>query len=162
MVAEDVDIVIVGARPVGLLTAIELTLGGVRVLVLERLAAMNRAMKAGGIGPLGTEALQRRGIAEAFAIAEADAFAVIKKFTDKSGPDVRGKGSKFSGHFGGLSLLRKDAQKEPERRSHPVDSKQWKPCWPTALIPWESRCAASTRSQLWISKRTAWFWSDPW
>jgi 2-polyprenyl-6-methoxyphenol hydroxylase-like FAD-dependent oxidoreductase len=115
------DVVVVGAGPVGLLTAIELTLGGVRVLVLERLAAPNMAMKAGGIGPLGTEALQRRGMAAAFAAAEERSFAMIKKFTEKNGPDVRGKGSKFIGHFAGLSLIRKDAQKEPERRSHPVD-----------------------------------------
>ena len=33
-----IDVVVAGAGPVGLLTAIELTLGGVRVLVLERLA----------------------------------------------------------------------------------------------------------------------------
>ena len=32
-----VDVVVVGAGPVGLLTAIELTLGCARVLVLERL-----------------------------------------------------------------------------------------------------------------------------
>jgi 2-polyprenyl-6-methoxyphenol hydroxylase-like FAD-dependent oxidoreductase len=43
-----VDVVVVGAGPVGLLTAIELTLAGVRVLVLERLAAASMAMKAGG------------------------------------------------------------------------------------------------------------------
>ena len=36
---KQIDVVVVGAGPVGLLTAIELTLGGVRVLVLERLAA---------------------------------------------------------------------------------------------------------------------------
>jgi len=118
---DQADVVVVGAGPVGLLTAIELTLGGVRVLVLERLAAASRAMKAGGIGPLGTEALQRRGMAAAFAVAEAHSFAVIKQFTEQNGPDVRGKGSKFIGHFAGLSLIRKDAQKEPERRSHPVD-----------------------------------------
>jgi 2-polyprenyl-6-methoxyphenol hydroxylase-like FAD-dependent oxidoreductase len=116
-----VDVVVVGAGPVGLLTAIELTLGGVGVQVLERLAAASMAMKAGGIGPLGSEALQRRGMAAAFAAAEARSFAAIKKFTDQNGPDVRGRGSKFSGHFAGLSLIRKDAQKEPERRSHPVD-----------------------------------------
>lgn len=118
---EYVDAVIVGAGPVGLLTAIELTLGGVRVLVLERLAAPSMAMKAGGIGPLGSEALQRRGMAAAFAAAEARSFAAIKKFTDRNGPDVRGRGSKFSGHFAGLSLIRKDAQKEPQRSSHPVN-----------------------------------------
>ena len=114
---------VVGAGPVGLLTAIELTLGGMGVLVLERLAAASMAMKAGGIGPIGTEALQRRGMAAAIAAAEARSFEVIKKFTDQNGPDVRGKGSKFIGHFAGLSLIRKDAQKEPERRSHPVDQR---------------------------------------
>jgi 2-polyprenyl-6-methoxyphenol hydroxylase-like FAD-dependent oxidoreductase len=115
------DVVVVGAGPVGLLTAIELTLGGVRVLVLESLAAASMAMKAGGIGPLGSEALQRRGMGAAIAAAEARSFEAIKKFTDRNGPDVRGKGSKFIGHFAGLALIRKDAQKEPERRSHPVD-----------------------------------------
>src|SRR5271154_1695900 len=85
------DVVIVGAGPVGLLTAVELTLGGVHVLVLERLATPSMAMKAGGIGPLGSEALQRRGMAAAFAAAEAGSFAAIKKFTDRNGPDVRGR-----------------------------------------------------------------------
>ena len=42
----DVDVVIVGAGPVGLLSAIELTLGGVHVLVLERLAAVSMGLKA--------------------------------------------------------------------------------------------------------------------
>ena len=40
-------VVIVGAGPVGLLAAIELTLAGGRPLVLERLAAPSLAMKAG-------------------------------------------------------------------------------------------------------------------
>ncbi len=120
-IKEEIDVVIVGAGPVGLLTAIELTLGGVRVLVLERLAAASMAVKALGIGPLGCEALQRRGMAGAIATAEARSFAAMKKFTEQNGPDVRGRGSKFSGHFAGLSLIRKDAQKEPERCAHPVD-----------------------------------------
>jgi len=113
---EQVDVVVVGAGPVGLLTAIELTLGGVCVLVLERLAAPSMAMKAFAIGPLGSEALQRRGMAAAIAAAEARTFAAM----EQAGA-VRGRGSKFSGHFAGLSLIRKDVQKEPERRSHPVD-----------------------------------------
>ena len=117
-----VDVVVVGAGPVGLLTAIELTLAGVRVLVLERLAAASMASKAMGIGPLGSEALQRRGMAASIAAAEARTFAAIKQFTQQTGgPDVRGRGSKFTGHFAGLSLIRKDAQKEPERRARPVD-----------------------------------------
>ena len=116
-----VDVVVVGAGPVGLLSAIELTLGGVRVLVLERLTAASLATKALGIGPLATEALQRRGMSAAIAAAEARTFAAMKPFIEQNGPDVRGRGSKFSGHFAGLSLIRKDAQKEPERRPHPVD-----------------------------------------
>ena len=118
---ESVDIVVVGAGPVGLLLAIELTLGGARVLVLERLAAPSIVSKALGIGPLGSEALQRRGMAAAMATAEAQTFAAIKKFTEQTGPDARGRGSKFGGHFAGLTLIRKDAQKEPERHARLVD-----------------------------------------
>ena len=113
------DVVIVGAGPVGLLTAIELTLGGVRVLVLERLAAASMAMKAFSLGPLGSEALQRRGMAAAIGAAEAQSFAARKKFTEQPRADLRS--SKISGHFAGLSLIRKDAQREPERRARAVD-----------------------------------------
>ncbi|MGV1794023.1 FAD-dependent oxidoreductase [Rhizobium sp. A37_96] len=116
-----VDVVVVGAGPVGLLTAIELTLGGARVLVLERLAAPSMAMKALGMGPVGIEVLQRRGMSAAIAAAEARGFEAMKPFIAQSGSDVRGRGSRFSGHFAGLSLIRKDAQKEPERRACPVD-----------------------------------------
>jgi 2-polyprenyl-6-methoxyphenol hydroxylase-like FAD-dependent oxidoreductase len=114
---QQVDVVVVGAGPVGLLAAIELTLGGVGVLVLERLAAASLDMKAGGLGPLGLEALERRGMAAAIAAAEARSFASMAQ----AGADPRAKGSKYSGHFAGLSLIRKDAQMEPERRSRPVD-----------------------------------------
>lgn len=114
-----IDVVVVGAGPVGLLTAIELTLGGVRVLVLERLAAASMAMKALAFGPLGSEALKRRGMAAAIAAEEARSFAAMKQLTEQAGADLRS--SKFSGHFAGLSLIRKDAQKEPERRAHAVD-----------------------------------------
>ena len=115
-----VDVVVVGAGPVGLLSAIELTLGGVRVLVLERLAAASRAMKAMSIGPLASEALQRRGMAAAIVAEEARSLATMQKFAEQTGADLRGRASRFSGHFAGL-LIRKDAQKEPERRARAVD-----------------------------------------
>ena len=111
-----IDVVVVGAGPVGLLSAIELTLGGARVLVLERLAGINMIMKAMSVGPLGSEALTRRGMAAAIAAAEASTFAAMDAFTKQTGAELRGRASKYSGHFGGLSLIRKDAQKEPERR----------------------------------------------
>jgi 2-polyprenyl-6-methoxyphenol hydroxylase-like FAD-dependent oxidoreductase len=110
----------VGAGPVGLLSAIELTLGGGRVLVRERLAAASMAMKALSLGALGSEALQRRGMAAAIAAAEARSFAAMKEFTEQTGADLHGRASKFSGHFAGLSLIRKDVQKEPQRRAHAV------------------------------------------
>ena len=111
-----VDVVVVGAGPVGLLTAIELTLGGARVLVLERLATASEAMKAMAVGPLACEALQRRGMAAGIVTEEARSFAVMKQFTEQTGADLRGRAAKFSGHFAGL-LIRKDAQNEPERRA---------------------------------------------
>src|ERR1700733_4429300 len=118
---KEVDVVVVGAGPVGLLTAIELTLGGVRVLVLERLAAPSMVLKAGGIGPLGIEALRRRGMAAAIAAAEAHSMAMMAQFAGLNDPSQRGRGPKYSGHFAGLILIRTDAQKEPARRGSPVD-----------------------------------------
>jgi 2-polyprenyl-6-methoxyphenol hydroxylase-like FAD-dependent oxidoreductase len=118
---KQIDVVVVGAGPVGLLTGIELTLCGASVLVLERLAAPSMAMKAGTIGPLGIEALQRRGMASAAAAAEASSIAAVKTYNEQRGLDVRGRGTKFSGHFAGLTLIRADAQQEPERRMRPVD-----------------------------------------
>jgi 2-polyprenyl-6-methoxyphenol hydroxylase-like FAD-dependent oxidoreductase len=113
--------VVVGAGPVGLLTAIELHLGGARVLVLERLAAPSLAVKAMSVGPLGSEALMRRGMASALADAEARSVAAMQQFKGLPGAAARGPGSKFSGHFAGLALIRKDAQKDPARRARPVD-----------------------------------------
>jgi 2-polyprenyl-6-methoxyphenol hydroxylase-like FAD-dependent oxidoreductase len=118
---KQIDVVVVGAGPVGLLAAIELALDGVSVLVLERLTAPSAVDKALGIGPLGSEALQRRGMAAAIAAAEERAFAAMKQSMPQTGPAARGPGSKFSGHFAGLTLIRRDVQKEPERRFRPVD-----------------------------------------
>jgi len=118
---ERTDVVVVGAGPVGLLMAIELGLGGARVVVLERLAEPSTVIKALGIGPLGCEALERRGMAQAVLDAEARTFAAMQPLAGQPGAATRGRGSKFSGHFAGLSLLRKDVQKEPQRHAHPVD-----------------------------------------
>ncbi len=118
---ESVGVVVVGAGPVGLLAAIELTSGGVRVVVLERLSAPSAALKAMSVGPLGSEALQRRGMTAALAAAQERTLAAMKKFVRRNGPDVRAGDSRFSGHFAGLPLIRKDAQKEPERHARPVD-----------------------------------------
>jgi 2-polyprenyl-6-methoxyphenol hydroxylase-like FAD-dependent oxidoreductase len=96
-------------------------LGGVRVLVLDRLAAPSKGLKAGGIGPLGIEAMQRRGMAAAIADAQARAFPAAEKSAEQNELDLRNRGPKYSGHFAGLILIRTDAQKEPERRGGRVD-----------------------------------------
>jgi 2-polyprenyl-6-methoxyphenol hydroxylase-like FAD-dependent oxidoreductase len=111
-----VDVVVVGAGPVGLFAAIELTLAGLRVLVLERLGAASITFKAMSVGALGSEALQRRGLGPAIAAEEARSYDAMKQFREH----MRGRTSKYIGHFAGLSLLRRDAQKEPERRAYVV------------------------------------------
>ncbi|MGY2173286.1 FAD-dependent monooxygenase [Pseudomonas gingeri] len=115
-----IDAVVVGAGPVGLLTAIELALGGVQVLVLERLVAPSQGMKAMSLVPLGSEALQRRGMAAAIICAETESLARMQAFSTQTGADLRGRAAKFSGHFAGLPIL-KQAQLEPQRRAHAVD-----------------------------------------
>ncbi|MEV6629695.1 FAD-dependent oxidoreductase [Actinoplanes sp. NPDC051470] len=58
----DVDVIVVGAGPTGLLLAGELALGGVGVTVLERLAEPDQTVKAGSINVASAEILDRRGL----------------------------------------------------------------------------------------------------
>src|SRR5215213_5965885 len=95
-----IDVVVVGAGPVGLLLAIELKLGGAEVLVLEQLTAPNLSIKAPSVGPLGAEALQRRGMGPQLAAAEDRTFAAM----GKTGVAARARGSNFRGHFALLPI----------------------------------------------------------
>ncbi len=112
------DVVVVGGGPVGLLTAIELALGGASVVVLERLAVPSMGIKALGVGPLGAEALQRRGMGAALAAGEARNLAAMDRFRHEVGGAPRSP--KFIGHFAFL-FLREDPLSEPERRMRAVD-----------------------------------------
>ncbi len=71
MSSERADVAIVGAGPVGLMLAMELSLVGIKVVVLERLAEPDQTIKAGAVGALAGEALERRG---SDASVRADAF----------------------------------------------------------------------------------------
>src|SRR5215212_5421309 len=113
---KQVDIVVVGAGPVGLLLAIELKLGGAGVMVLERLTAPNVAIKGNSVGPLGAETLQRRGMGPALAEAEDRAFAA----RGPRGVEMRAQAYRSRGHFA-LLPLRSDTEREPERRMRWVD-----------------------------------------
>ncbi|MEU4218782.1 FAD-dependent monooxygenase [Actinoplanes sp. NPDC026623] len=61
-----VDVVIVGGGPTGLLLAGELRLGGVEVIVLERLAAPTGLSKAPGVAGRGAQTLNYRGLLDRF------------------------------------------------------------------------------------------------
>ncbi|HEX2909560.1 MAG TPA: FAD-dependent monooxygenase [Chloroflexia bacterium] len=113
---KQVDVVVVGAGPVGLLLAIELKLGGAGVLVLERLTAPNLAIKAPSVGPLGAEVLERRGMGLQLAEAEDRTFAAM----GRAGVASRAQGARFRGHFA-LFPIRVDPEHEPERRMRMVD-----------------------------------------
>ncbi|PTL77743.1 FAD-dependent monooxygenase [Vitiosangium sp. GDMCC 1.1324] len=119
MNSESFDVVVVGAGPTGLLLASELVLGGASVVVLERLTAMDETIKAGGIGALAGEALERRGLgpaldAEEQAMVEAMA-AMVKVSGSQVNPLANGW-RKMGGHFAGLFLIDQTRQREPERR----------------------------------------------
>jgi 2-polyprenyl-6-methoxyphenol hydroxylase-like FAD-dependent oxidoreductase len=116
LIDKQVDVVVVGAGPVGLLLAIELKLGGAGVLVLERLTAPNLGIKAPSVGPLGAEALERRGMGPQLAEAEDRTFAAM----GPAGVAARARGSNFRGHFA-LLPIRANPQHEPERRMRMVN-----------------------------------------
>ncbi len=74
---KDVDVVVVGAGPVGLLLAAELALGGARVTVLDRLTEQADTIKAGSINVASAELLGRRGLLEDLRTAQASMVASI-------------------------------------------------------------------------------------
>src|SRR5689334_12066494 len=95
-----IDVVVVGAGPVGLLLAIELKLGGAGVMILERLTAPNLGIKAPSVGPLGAEAMERRGMGPQLAEAEDRILAAM----GPAGGAMRARESNFRGHFALLPI----------------------------------------------------------
>ncbi|MCG3755453.1 FAD-dependent monooxygenase [Amycolatopsis sp. Poz14] len=100
----DADVVVVGAGPVGLFLAAELRLGGIRPLVLERLARPTAERRARGIGVLATEALTRRGLGPQLAMAHEEG---MRDFARDHGSSL--------GHFANIHKLLPD---EDRPRTH--------------------------------------------
>ncbi|WP_222853813.1 FAD-dependent monooxygenase [Fodinicola acaciae] len=100
------NVIVVGAGPVGLLLAAELKLAGANPLVLEKRTEPTTEPRARGIGPLATEALVRRGLG-----------AELAKYDEKGRADkLRDHGS-ANGHFASIFKIAQDAQEEPDRRA---------------------------------------------
>lgn len=113
-------VVILGAGPVGLCLAIELTLAGVRPLVLERLVQPDLTIKAGMIGALAGEALERRGFADAIAAAEATTAAAMREMLRGRNLPLDNPWRRIGGHFAGLFQIDQTRQRAPERRMRGV------------------------------------------
>ncbi|MEW6642702.1 MAG: FAD-dependent oxidoreductase [Pseudomonadota bacterium] len=111
------DVIVVGAGPTGLLLAIELALAGAAVVVLERRTAPDDTIKAGAIGALAGEALERRGLRDAIATEERLAAEAIARMAGIAGPAAaRPPWEKRGGHFAGLFLIDQPRQNGPQRR----------------------------------------------
>lgn len=64
--ADEVDVLVVGAGPTGLMLGAELALGGVRVQILERRTAAQRDSRALTLHPRSIELMDQRGLVERF------------------------------------------------------------------------------------------------
>lgn len=114
------DVVVVGAGPTGLLLASELRLGGVEVVVVERRTEPDLALKAGGIGALAAEVLERRGLGPALDAEESAALDAVKAMGQSLGASGGAAPRPIAGNFGGLFLIEQALQREPARRMRGV------------------------------------------
>ncbi|GAA2266286.1 MULTISPECIES: FAD-dependent oxidoreductase [Kitasatospora] len=102
----DYDVVVAGGGPVGLMLAGELTLGGARVVVLERRSSVDPTIKAGGINTPTAEAFYRRGLLPALTESQQRTLEQFKAFGERNQGKSRPERSphKVAGHFAGIML----------------------------------------------------------
>ncbi|NEB81533.1 FAD-dependent oxidoreductase, partial [Streptomyces sp. SID14478] len=105
----DVDVVVCGGGPVGLMLACELRLGGASVAVLERLTEIDPTIKAGAINSPSAQALYRRGFQSDLAAVQRAAMERFEAFRRERGAAPEDGTQlkvppKFAGHFAGIPL----------------------------------------------------------
>jgi 2-polyprenyl-6-methoxyphenol hydroxylase-like FAD-dependent oxidoreductase len=110
--------VVAGAGPVGLLLAIELATAGVKPLVLERLAEPDLTLKSAGVGAVGAEALERRGLAPA--LEEEHRATLVRMAPALKARFGSGPVKKPGGHFSAIFLIDQELQRQPERHMRAV------------------------------------------
>lgn len=101
--AFDVDVVVAGGGPVGLMLACELGIGGVSVVVLERRTEVDPTIKAGSLNVPSVQALHRRGLLPALEQAQAANLELFTAFM-KQRQQRTGAPPKVAGHFAGIML----------------------------------------------------------
>lgn len=100
---DEFEVIVAGAGPVGLMLSCELRTAGISVLVLDRLPEPEKTTRAGSIGPLGVEALARRGLHGELLEAERRTLRCYREMAVASGLDPEDAVPKE--HFAGLEKL---------------------------------------------------------
>ncbi|MFC6884911.1 FAD-dependent monooxygenase [Actinomadura yumaensis] len=106
------EVVVAGGGPVGLMLAGELRLRGTDVVVLERLTAIDRRLKAGAMHGPAAAMLDRRGLGGRLEEVQREILATVgapprnRESTEASGPTGP---STLRGHFAGIWALRESA-----------------------------------------------------
>ncbi|MCF3145201.1 FAD-dependent oxidoreductase [Streptomyces platensis] len=119
-VVDSVSVIVAGAGPVGLVAACELASAGMDVLVLERRADPDPVLKAGSVGPLAIEALDRLGLRDELVAAERATMAGYEQMAEQTGGRAPGEADALTKaqreHFAGLEKIEASRRSEPERR----------------------------------------------
>ena len=123
---EVIDVVVVGAGPVGLLLGAELALGGVSVLVLERATTASETIKAGSINLASVEILARRGMLDQAREAHQRGVRKIAELMEGTGgmnPEqalaLASRKTVRAGHFAAISLNNQKVDlTDPEVAAH--------------------------------------------
>lgn len=125
------DVVVVGAGCVGLTLASELRVAGASVLALERRDRPDSTLRAGVLGPLAFEALQRRGLHDAVVrVVQQRLDREVGMVTAAAGVDdvtvVPRDRARFgnSNHFAGLESLDPARVRGPKRLRKPIDQRE--------------------------------------